>query len=99
MLEKDAWKNSFSSYFNVSEYSNKGFELYNGEPFIPQAAQDKIEKTVNRCLPPQVLYPFLERGKLGPTFLVKSYLNDIFPIGFPLEELEGHGVRLSFYGF
>jgi hypothetical protein len=101
LIEKDAWRNSHSSYVSISEYNNEGLELSDEHvrTNIQTAVLTYIEDTIERLLPPQILYPMLGQNKLGISFMVKCYLDDNFPVVFPNQPVNGHGIKFSQFGF
>jgi hypothetical protein len=108
MTEKDAWKNEASAFANVKYYDNKGFELpdYHIARNLSPKFIDRIYDYINRALPAKVRYPVANKGKLGVSTIVRSNINDIYPIAFPFNEtnpeaeaIGAHGIKLSTFPF
>lgn len=108
LLEKDAWKNEASAFSNVEYYDNKGFEIpeYYISYHLSGQMIDSICDVVERALPAKVMYPFVNQDKFGVSFIVRSNINDIYPIALPFYEknpkakaIAAHGTELSTFPF
>ncbi len=95
LLKHDAWKSYTASMAAVSGHSAQEFTVCSLSSSLSRSSLDTIDK----CLPMEMLYPVLGAGKFSPPFLVKAYINNIFPIGIPVQEQMSHGVLLSPLGF
>lgn len=100
-LGNNAWRNILSSYVSLEEYDNQGLELTDDHltQYTYGKVVDHVIEAVDANLPEPVRYPFLGGEKFGVSFLVQSYLDEIYPIGFPHRSIRGHGVTLSQFGF
>jgi hypothetical protein len=110
MIENEAWKTESATVKSVDEYNNKGFELPDDDECTSShfygAVVDQISDQVKRALPAVATYPIMNKAKFGISFMVRSNLNDIFPIAFPFHEREqkskkliAHGIKMSTFAF
>lgn len=101
LLEKEAWKHSFTSYISLDGYENKGFELpdIHWSSKIKTPMIDLLADRTRKLLPSPLLYPLLGEGKFGLSLMVESNLDDVYPVCFPTVTNKGHGVDFSQYGF
>ncbi len=100
-LEKEAWRHMLPSFVSTEKYNTKGFGLDDNyyASHLPRSAIELINDTMLRALPPQTAYPMINQDKLGVSFLVKSNLDDVYPIAIPVGKNKAHGTQLSPFGF
>ena len=100
LKENEAWKTHEATMQCVNRYHNSLLEgpRYQYSVLSLEMIQ-AIEEAVENALPVKIVYPLWGMGKLGPAFIVKTMLEDIFLIGLPLKSLTAHGIPLSRYGF
>lgn len=99
LLAHNTWHNNLSSYLGIMEFGNKGHDLRRGFlSCLPDQVCDDLYTNMQRILPGKIVYPCLEAGKFGISFLVRNLLRDVHPTAFPSQSLFGHGTRLSQYG-
>jgi hypothetical protein len=94
MLENKGWRNHDSAYANLRSVAEASYS-----ESLSSKGTEKIAERVDKLFPASAPYPCLGYGILGLSFLVENYLDQIFPIGFPMDRSYVHGVSLSPYGF
>lgn len=69
-------------------------------PDLSTEAQEKIDQEIARHLPSPILYPVLGEGIFTPEFILNNWIDEIYLLGMPLENIENvHGEEASSLGF
>jgi hypothetical protein len=90
------------AFINISEYDEDAVhneEKYYGLSAISSKLFDRVEEEFAKHVPIKISYPLQNVGIIGIAQLVSSWLDDIYPIGFPNERIKAHSAFLSPAGF
>jgi hypothetical protein len=78
---------------------NEGWESHGGASFLSWDVRDRLKTEFKKKSPEKIVIFRPGSGKFGVTFLVRQYLQGVFPVGIPSKPVKVHGVELSPLGF
>ena len=78
---------------------NEGWESHKNTSFLPWDVRNRLKTEFEKKSPEKIVIFRPGSGKFGVTFLVRQYLQGVFPVGIPSKPVKVHGVELSPLGF